>query len=173
MGVSAPTLGDPRAWRPGPPGEGSGLGFPRAALAEEGLAESGPHPQGFLRPSLPWAAYTPPFPDTHPAPEPQEHRPPARLDPGPQGRTRISSPPAALGTAPRGDPLAPHLGIRPTPHVAKRAAGHQELVGNFLLLVKMNERTWRAWAARRAHTDTSGSNFRENQPIDPPPAPQH
>ena len=37
MGVSASTLGDSRAWWPGLPGEGSGLGFPRAVLAEEGL----------------------------------------------------------------------------------------------------------------------------------------
>lgn len=74
---------------------------------------------------------------------PGTQRPPARLDPGPQGRTRISSPPTVLGKAPRGDPPAPHLGIRPTPHVAKRAAGHQELVGNFLLLVKLNAQVLR------------------------------
>ena len=40
-------------------------------------------------------------------------------------------------------------------------------MGNFLLLVKLNERTRRAWAARRPRTGTSGSNFSENQPVDP------
>lgn len=103
-------------------------GMPRAACphrALPGLRCPGP------------LGHCPPQATTHPfSRTPGTERPPARLDPA-QNQGRFS-PSAALGTATRGlgEELGLPPGIRPTPPVAERAAGGQEVAGNFPPLVK-------------------------------------
>ena len=127
------------------------MGFPRAVLAEQELPRVVLTPGGSLGPSPPWATWTPPFPDTQPAPGPQEHKG-HLLDwtQTPRAGRGSAVSPQPWGQHPGEIPPAPHPGLGPKPPVAKTAASHQELVGSFPSLVKLSRRTRRAWSVQRA-----------------------